>query len=197
MILTALPGRRWRVYLRPSSPESDLVADAASTIRRYEPAASFADVEDPTRFQCHTKVASTFRAGRVLLAGDAAHLCSPAEGHGMNCGLQDAVNLAWKLALVYQGAAEPALLDSYEAERRPVAEMIARSGDATEQAQTLTDPGERNSRDRSMRAVLAGSAAKHHEVVAEAELNVDCRGFQSSSATPTVIPALGSVFPTR
>jgi 2-polyprenyl-6-methoxyphenol hydroxylase-like FAD-dependent oxidoreductase len=115
VILTALPGRRWRVYLRPSSMESDLVADAASTIRPYESAVSFIDVENPTRFYCQTKVATQFRAGRVLLAGDAAHLCSPAEGHGMNCGLQDAVNLAWKLALVYQGAAEPALLDSYEA----------------------------------------------------------------------------------
>ena len=173
VILTALPGRRWRVYLRPSSVESDLVADATSTIRLYETNASFVDVENPTRFHCHTKVASTFRAGRVLLAGDAAHLCSPAEGHGMNCGLQDAVNLAWKLALVYKGAAEPALLDSYEAERRPVAEMIARSGDASEHAQTLTDPSERYSRDQAMRAVLAGSTAKHHEIVAEAELNVD------------------------
>ena len=83
---------------------------------------SFVDVENPTRFHCHAKVATRSDPVAVLLAGDAAHLCSPAEGHGMNCGLQDAINLAWKLALVYHGAAEPALLDSYEAERRPVAE---------------------------------------------------------------------------
>jgi 2-polyprenyl-6-methoxyphenol hydroxylase-like FAD-dependent oxidoreductase len=176
VILTALPGRRWRVYLRPSSMESDLVADAASTIRPYESAVSFIDVENPTRFYCQTKVATQFRAGRVLLAGDAAHLCSPAEGHGMNCGLQDAVNLAWKLALVYQGAAEPALLDSYEAERRPVAEMITHSGDVTERAQTLTDSTERDSRDKAMRAVFAGPTALHHEVVAETELNVNYSG---------------------
>ena len=62
-----------------------------------------------------------FRSGPVLLAGDAAHLCSPAQGHGMNTGVQDAANLAWKLALVHQGVADPALLDSYEVERRPVA----------------------------------------------------------------------------
>jgi 2-polyprenyl-6-methoxyphenol hydroxylase-like FAD-dependent oxidoreductase len=110
VILTALPGRRWRVYMRPSSAESDLVAEAAATIRLYEPAASFVNVENPTRFQCHTKIATQFRSGAVLLAGDAAHLCSPAEGHGMNCGLQDAVNLAWKLALVCRGAAEPPCL---------------------------------------------------------------------------------------
>ena len=91
----------------------------------------------------------------------------------MNGGLQDAINLAWKLALVYHGAAEPALLDSYEAERRPVAEMVIQSGEVTEHAQTLTDPAERDSRDNAMRAAFAESKARHHEVVAEAELNVD------------------------
>ena len=75
-------------------------------------------------------VADRFRTGRVLLAGDAAHLCSPSQGHGMNTGLQDAMNLAWKLALVERGDADAALLDSYDAERRPVAEMVAGSGDA-------------------------------------------------------------------
>jgi 2-polyprenyl-6-methoxyphenol hydroxylase-like FAD-dependent oxidoreductase len=173
VILTALPGRRWRVYMRPSTPESDLVAEATSIIQLYAPAVSFVDVENPTRFHCHTKVATQFRSGAVFLAGDAAHLCSPAEGHGMNCGLQDAFNLAWKLALVHHGAADPALLDSYEAERRPVAEMITQSGDVTEDAQTLTDPTARNSRDQAIRAILADPATRHHEIVAEAELNVD------------------------
>jgi len=173
VILTVLPGRRWRVYLRPSSAESDLVADAAATIRIYEPTVTFVDVENPTRFQCHTKVASRFRSGRVLLAGDAAHLCSPAQGHGMNSGLQDASNLAWKLALVCKGDAAPALLDSYESERRPIAEMITQSGDAVEQAQSITDPAEREIRDRAMRAELAEARGRRHEVVAEAELNVE------------------------
>jgi 2-polyprenyl-6-methoxyphenol hydroxylase-like FAD-dependent oxidoreductase len=173
VILTALPGRRWRVYMRPSTPESDLVAEATSIIRLYAPAVSFVDVENPTRFHCHTKVATQFRSGAVFLAGDAAHLCSPAEGHGMNSGLQDAFNLAWKLALVYHGAATPTLLDSYEAERRPVAEVITQSGDATEHAQTITDPTERDSRDQAIRAMLADPATRHHEIVAEAELNVD------------------------
>jgi 2-polyprenyl-6-methoxyphenol hydroxylase-like FAD-dependent oxidoreductase len=173
VIQIGLPDRRWRIYMRPSSAESDLVAEATATVRRYHPDVSFVDVENPTRFHCHAKVASRFRSGPVLLAGDAAHLCSPSEGHGMNGGLQDAINLAWKLALVYHGAATPALLDSYEAERRPVAEMVVQSGDATEQAQTLTDPAERDSRDKEIRAAFAESKARHHEVVAEAELNVD------------------------
>jgi 2-polyprenyl-6-methoxyphenol hydroxylase-like FAD-dependent oxidoreductase len=173
VIFTALPGKRFRVYLRPRSEDSDLVADATAILRRYVPGASFVNVENPTRFQCHTKVAAKFRSGCVFLAGDAAHLCSPAEGHGMNCGLQDAFNLAWKLALVHQGVAGSALLDSYEAERRPVAQGITKSGDATEQAQTMTGVVERTARDQNIRAMLADAKSRHHEIVAEAELNVD------------------------
>jgi 2-polyprenyl-6-methoxyphenol hydroxylase-like FAD-dependent oxidoreductase len=65
--------------------------------------------------------AASYRQGRVFLAGDAAHLHSPAGGQGMNTGMHDATNLAWKLAMVVAGAATDRLLDSYEAERWPVA----------------------------------------------------------------------------
>jgi 2-polyprenyl-6-methoxyphenol hydroxylase-like FAD-dependent oxidoreductase len=173
VILTALPQRRWRVYLRPSSPDCDLVADAAATIHRYHPAIVFDDVANPTRFHCHTKVARQFRSARVLLAGDAAHVCSPFQGHGMNTGIQDAFNLAWKLALVCQGHCTTRILDSYEAERRPVAEMIAASGDEVEHAQTLSNPVERRARDKTLRAVFADPKSRHHEAIAEAEFNID------------------------
>jgi len=176
VILTALPERRWRVYLRPSSPDSDLVADASSTLSRYVPTIGFDDVANPTRFHCHTKVAKRFRSGRILLAGDAAHVCSPAQGHGMNSGLQDAFNLAWKLALVCQGHCTSALLDSYEAERRPVAETITASGDAVEHAQTVTDPAERRARDETLRQVFTDPTSRHHEAIAEAELDIDYGG---------------------
>jgi 2-polyprenyl-6-methoxyphenol hydroxylase-like FAD-dependent oxidoreductase len=190
VILTALPGRRWRVYLRPTSPESDLLADATATLERYLPALEFADVENPTRFHCHTKVALRYRAGRVLLAGDAAHVCSPSQGHGMNSGLQDAFNLAWKLALVCHGQASPALLDSYEAERRPVAQMITTSGEAFERAQDLTDAAERRERDRSLRAIFADPNSRHHESIAEAELDIDYCGspIVSGDAHETLTP---------
>lgn len=95
VILTPLPERRWRVYARPTSDTSDVVAEAAEVIGRYAPGSRFAGVENPTRFRCHSRVATHYRSGRVLLAGDAAHACTPAEGHGMNTGLQDAFNLGW------------------------------------------------------------------------------------------------------
>jgi hypothetical protein len=91
----------------------------------------------------------------------------------MNSGIQDALNLAWKLALVCQGHCGAELLDSYEAERRPVAEMITRSGDAAEHSHTLTDPAERRLRDEALRAVFADSTLRHQEVIAEAELDID------------------------
>lgn len=73
-----------------------------------------------SRFSDATRQATTYRAGRVLLAGDAAHIHSPTGGQGLNLGLQDAVNLGWKLARAVAGA-PPALLDTYTAERHPVA----------------------------------------------------------------------------
>lgn len=73
-------------------------------------------------------LADRYRAGRVFLAGDAAHPMTSYGGFGMNCGIQDADNLAWKLAAVLQGWAGPGLLDSYQAERRPVgADTVAES----------------------------------------------------------------------
>ncbi|WP_313621333.1 FAD-dependent monooxygenase [Achromobacter sp.] len=176
VILTALPDERWRVYLRPSSADSDLVEDALSTLRRYLPDATFADVSHPARFECHTKVARHFRSGRVLLAGDAAHTCSPAQGHGMNTGLQDAFNLGWKLALVCQGHCSEALLDSYHAERRPVADLVMASGDAAESAQMVKGRAERRERDRAIQAAFGNPESRHREAISEAELDIDYAG---------------------
>ncbi|MGI5171061.1 FAD-dependent monooxygenase [Spirillospora sp. CA-253888] len=85
-------------------------------------------VESRTSWEVGAWVADAFRAGRVLLAGDSAHIMPPTGGFGGNMGVQDAHNLAWKLALVLRGRASPGLLDSYEQERRPVAELTVEQG---------------------------------------------------------------------
>jgi 3-(3-hydroxy-phenyl)propionate hydroxylase len=74
-----------------------------------------------------TRQAATYRDGRILLAGDAAHVHAPDGGQGLNTGLQDAVNLGWKLAEVVNGTAPDSLLDTYHAERHPVAARVLRN----------------------------------------------------------------------
>lgn len=82
-----------------------------------------------TWFRLQHRQAVAYRSGRVLLAGDAAHVHSPAGAQGMNTGIQDAWNLGWKLALVGRGIADPGLLDTYQDERRPVGSAVLRITD--------------------------------------------------------------------
>jgi 2-polyprenyl-6-methoxyphenol hydroxylase-like FAD-dependent oxidoreductase len=87
-------------------------------------------VHSPTwlsRFTDTTRQAASYRRGRVLLAGDAAHVHSPAGGQGLNIGVQDAVNLGWKLAQVVRGTSPERLLDTYHAERHPIGARVLRS----------------------------------------------------------------------
>ncbi len=175
VILTPLPGRRFRVYTRPHDDAADFVAAARAVLGRYLPDQELVEIENPTRFRCHAKIAASYRKGRALLAGDAAHVCSPSQGHGMNTGIGDAVNLAWKLALVTAGDADPALLDSYEAERRPVAAEVIATGEGMEEMGDFDGEEGRAIRDAEVRDALTDPDTAHSEAVAEAELNIDYR----------------------
>jgi 2-polyprenyl-6-methoxyphenol hydroxylase-like FAD-dependent oxidoreductase len=93
-----------------------------------------------TYFRLHHRHAARYRAGRVFLAGDAAHVHSPAGAQGMNTGIQEAWNLGWKLALVAKGIAEEALLDTYEAERRPIGRLVVRFTDRAASIATSERP---------------------------------------------------------
>ncbi|HEX6358635.1 FAD-dependent oxidoreductase [Actinophytocola sp.] len=100
-------------------------------------------MHDPSwlsRFGNATRVARTYRSGRVLLAGDAAHMHLPAGGVGLNVGVQDAMNLGWRLAAVARGDADPALLDDYHDERHPVGEKLAEHTLAQSALITATTP---------------------------------------------------------
>jgi rifampicin monooxygenase len=93
-----------------------------------------------SRFGDATRLAERYRAGRVLLAGDAAHIHSPAGGQGLNLGIQDAFNLGWKLAAEVNGWAPEGLLDSYETERRPIAADVLNNTRAQMELMSL-EPG--------------------------------------------------------
>jgi 2-polyprenyl-6-methoxyphenol hydroxylase-like FAD-dependent oxidoreductase len=97
-------------------------------------------ITDPvwmSRFRISHRKIPDFRAGRVFLAGDSAHIHSPAGGQGMNTGIQDACNLAWKLALVVQEKSPDSLLNSYSEEREPVAKMVLSLTDRLTRMATL------------------------------------------------------------
>ncbi|HEX6342441.1 FAD-dependent monooxygenase [Umezawaea sp.] len=124
-----LPGGVWRLMAPAPSgfaDDGDVTATMAGLLRDRAalPDAEITSTAWTSSFRFHRRLADTYRAGRVLLAGDAAHIHSPFGGQGLNTGLGDAENLAWKLALVASGHAGAALLDTYEAERRPVAEGV-------------------------------------------------------------------------
>ncbi|MFH8288582.1 FAD-dependent monooxygenase [Streptomyces sp. NPDC018059] len=106
-----------------------------------------------SRFHSDERQAPAYRVGRVFLAGDAAHIHSPAGGQGMNTGLQDAANLSWKLAAAVNGRAPKGLLDTYHAERHPVGKTVLRTSGALVRLAMAKHPWTRGAR-----AVLAAVA---------------------------------------
>lgn len=127
MAVCPLPGTE-DFQLTAGFPDPDTVVDlSADGIREVVAARSHLAPEDVTEvrwasdFRPRAALADRFREGRVFLAGDAAHVHSPAGGQGLNTSIQDAYNLGWKLGGVLRGDAGDALLDTYEEERRPVA----------------------------------------------------------------------------
>lgn len=128
-----LPGKDlWRVMAPspvdgPEDPSAEVILDYLGTRLADEAGGAISSVDWTSAFRIHRRLADTYRCGRVLLAGDAAHIHSPLGGQGMNTGIGDGENLAWKLALVIAGRADDSLLDTYEAERRPIAKDVLES----------------------------------------------------------------------
>ncbi len=125
MVSTAQPNR-WQLavgYDPATESEQDFDDDRCRAL--VHTALGRDDIEGVVAWDQSIGVAERFRDGRIFLAGDAAHGWPPAGALGANTGVQDAHNLAWKLAAVVNGWAGPALLDTYEAERRPIATTLA------------------------------------------------------------------------
>ncbi len=117
--------REW-VFMHPADDEGWDAARAEAIVRRAMAVPDVAlEVRTVSPWVMTCQVAERYRAGRTFLVGDAAHRFPPTGGLGLNTGVQDAQNLAWKLAAVLAGTASPALLDTYEQERQPVARYNA------------------------------------------------------------------------
>jgi len=157
VILFPMRGHRWRLTL-PFAGDREAQAPTLEEVQRLtdQRAPRPVIVSDPSwlaYFRSHRRSASAYRRGRVLLAGDAVHIHSPAGGQGLNTGIMDAHNLGWKLALVATGRAPDAVLDTYGAERRPVAEDVLRLTHALVHYGTLSHPVRRRIRDVAVPAL--------------------------------------------
>ncbi len=128
MSLGPVAGRMAIIEFDGPPPDRDApiaVADLEAALRRVSGAdVRIVDVQSVTRFTDHARQATSYRKGRVLLCGDAAHVHSPVGGQGLNLGLLDATNLGWKLAAGVRGEGSDSLLDSYTDERHPIGAQV-------------------------------------------------------------------------
>jgi NADPH-dependent dioxygenase len=157
LMVAPLPGGHFRLLLSDRGEAADPALTPQQAFMRvleqHYDGITMGDVVWHSRWETWVRLADTFRQGNVFLAGDSAHVHSTTGGQGMNCCMQDAFNLGWKLALVLNGYARPSLLDTYETERRPVAEQViwaasslhdifmTHGKDIAERRQTMFEPG--------------------------------------------------------
>ncbi len=124
-------------------------------------------------FMISRRIVNSYRVGRVLLAGDAAHLHSPVGGQGMNTGLHDAFNLAWKVAMVHRGTAPDSLVDTYQEERHPIGERTLSHTHLATMVLTMKNHFAQSLRDRLLAGVLRlpSVGKKVFEAISMLEIN--------------------------
>ncbi len=125
-------------------------------------------------YRVNQRVVDHYRRGRVLLAGDAAHIHTPAGGLGMNTGIQDAYNLGWRLALAVR-TADDTVVDGYEAERRPVAESLLTSTGGLQRLYSVRDPRLQRARDVALRLVLNAGPTRRAFFAGASQLTISYR----------------------
>lgn len=157
IMVVKLPGGFYRLLLSDRGEAADPNVPTGQAfmnlIDKHFDGVSLGDTVWHSKWESWTRLAHTYRQGNVFLAGDSAHVHSTTGGQGMNCCMQDAYNLGWKLGLVMQGMAKPELLDTYEPERRPIAEQViwaasslheifmGHGKDIAERASKINEPG--------------------------------------------------------
>jgi hypothetical protein len=184
LICFPMRGQRWRVtvpFAGDREPGPPPLAEIQELVdqRSPEPLA----LSDPTwlaDFRCHRRSTEIYRSGRVLLAGDAVHIHTPAGGQGMNTGITDAHNLGWKLALVVAGRAPESLLNTYGTERAPVAAQVLALTHTLVRYGTMTNPLKRAVRDAVIPLVAKVRPVHRHAVRRWAQVNVGYAGSRST-----------------
>src|SRR4051812_6227451 len=182
-------GDRWRVVAdlghakdNDRQPDPTLAEINALLAHRGSPDFVMSDPVWLAAFRINERKVKEYRKGRVFLAGDAAHIHSPAGGQGMNTGMQDAFNLAWKLALVIKGSAKPSLLDSYSPERTAVGDRVLRNAGRLTEAATLRNPVLQGIRNTVARFATGFPFVQHKMANQLAEMDI---GYPDSPLTAT------------
>lgn len=171
----------WRVIAYdPGGDEKPSEEQIFDRISRILPTRTHRTVRigDPvwlSQFSVHRRLADSYRRGRILLAGDAAHAHSPFGGQGMLTGIGDAENLAWKLALVVTSRATDRLIDSYEAERRPLATEVLRGTSTITRVNVASHPLGRLVRDRIVVRLFGLAAVQRWATYSASQLWVSYR----------------------
>lgn len=151
LLLFPMRGERLRVIAQLSDSASSnggpTLAETQEIVDRHAPGIRLLRAHWMTEFEIHHAQVPSYRYGRAFLAGDAAHVHSPASGQGMNTGMQDAFNLAWKLEIATREETPPGLLASYHAERHPVAARVIAQTTRLTAMGTLSRPYEQRLRD--------------------------------------------------
>jgi 2-polyprenyl-6-methoxyphenol hydroxylase-like FAD-dependent oxidoreductase len=177
VVVSALPRGRHRIVATaedaPEHPSGEFVQALLDARGPEQQPARIRDVVWSSRFRVHHRLADHYRAGRMFLTGDAAHVHSPAGGQGMNTGIQDAVALAARLTAVLRDGAPDSVLDEYETERRPVAaEVVALTHRITRIA-TVDSVPLRTTRNALLRALDWVPAVHHSLAMKLSELSLD------------------------
>ncbi len=185
LMLMPLPGgpSEWRIFVDVTK-ERDLLQEptrkslqALLDRRALGPGRVAIDaLHWASTYRTSLRLARDYRNGTVFLAGDAAHVFPPYGGQGMNTGIQDAFNLGWKLAHVIQGKSSSALLDTYQAERRPVAVDTIRQVDQRRRLFAIRNPLGRRLRDLALQIFMRSTRAKRAGSYATSELGISYHG---------------------
>jgi 2-polyprenyl-6-methoxyphenol hydroxylase-like FAD-dependent oxidoreductase len=182
LVVAPLPGGRHRIVATadaaPEHPDRDDVQALLDARGPQKRRALVKDVVWSSRFRVHHRLADRYREDRVFLAGDAAHVHSPAGGQGMNTGIQDAVALAARLAAVLRDAADERILDGYEAQRRPVAADVVAFTDRMTRMATVNSSGVRRIRNATLRVLNRIPAVRKKMALNLSELAIDRRHAQ-------------------
>ncbi len=134
VMVVKLPSGFFRLLMSQPADKADVAetpqAIFSGILAQHFDGIRFGNTQWHSRWASQVRLAHTYRKGNVFLAGDAAHVHSTAGGQGMNCCMQDAFNLGWKLALVLKDQARPELLDTYESERKPIGQQVIAAASA-------------------------------------------------------------------